>query len=260
MRGTLQARHLTKYYGALPAVRDVTFTLEPGQILGLLGPNGSGKSTTVSMLTGMREPSAGQILWDGTSIEPRIVDYKARLGYVPEEAHLYGFLSGREQLQLVGRLRRLRTDVLEHRIDALLHLFGLGGVGDQAISAYSKGMRQKVAIMAALLHDPDLLILDEPESGLDFAASLVLRHLIEILAARGKSVVYSSHVLDYVERLCGEVVVLHRGLVVAEGPVSQLRTRINEDASLETLVAELVVAADPRDTAQGIADVVGGLT
>ncbi len=260
MRGTIQALKLTKYYGALPAVRDVTFTVEPGQILGLLGPNGSGKSTTVAMLTGMREPSAGQILWEGTPIEHRIFDYKARLGYVPEEAHLYTFLSGRQQLELVGRLRRLPPAMLEHRIDALLRLFGLDAVGDQAISAYSKGMRQKVAIIAALLHDPDLLILDEPESGLDFSASLVLRHLIELLAARGKAVVYSSHVLDYIERLCGRVVVLHRGRVVAEGAMSQFRTRMNEDASLETVVAELVVAANPRETARDIADVVGGLT
>lgn len=260
MHATIQVLNLTKYYGALPAVRGVTFTVEPGQILGLLGPNGSGKSTTVSMLTGMREPSAGRILWEGETIENRIVDYKARLGYVPEEAQLYTFLSGREHLQLVGRLRRLPAAALAHRIDALLRLFGLDTVGDQAISAYSKGMRQKIVIIAALLHDPDLLILDEPESGLDFAASLVLRHLIELLAARGKAVIYSSHVLDYIERLCERVLVLHRGLVVAEGPVSQLRARIKDDASLETLVAELVVTANPRDTAQEIADVVGGLT
>jgi ABC-2 type transport system ATP-binding protein len=256
----IQVLNLTKYYGALPAVRGVTFTVERGQILGLLGPNGSGKSTTVSMLTGMREPSAGRILWEGEPIENRIVDYKARLGYVPEEAQLYTFLSGREHLQLVGRLRRLPATALAHRIDALLRLFGLDTVGDQAISAYSKGMRQKIVIIAALLHDPDLLVLDEPESGLDFSASLVLRHLIELLAARGKTVVYSSHVLDYIERLCERVLVLHRGLVVAEGPVTELRARITKDVSLETVVAELVVAVDPRQTAQEIADVVEGLT
>src|SRR5262249_11158199 len=153
----------------------------------------------------------------------RIVEYKTRVGYVPEEAHLYTFLSGREQLELIGRLRRMPTDLRNRKIGALLDLFGLTAAADQPISGYSKGMRQKTLIISALLHDPDLLILDEPESGLDLAASLVLRHLIPMLAARGKMVLYSSHVLDYVERLCSEVVVLHRGRTVAEGPVSRLR-------------------------------------
>ena len=257
MQGRLEARHLTKYYGAIPAVRDVSFTLQPGDILGLLGPNGSGKSTTVSMLTGLREPSGGAILFDGHNIADRLVEYKARVGYVPEEAHLYPFLSGREQLELVGRLRRLPAGLRTRKIGALLDLFGLASAADQAISAYSKGMRQKILIIAAVMHDPDLLVLDEPESGLDLAASLVLRHLLPILAARGKIILYSSHVLDYVERLCAEVLVLHRGRVVAAGPVARLRTMMQSDSSLEDLVAQLVTTVDPRGAACDIADVVG---
>ena len=257
MQARLEARHLTKYYAAVPAIRDVSFTVEAGAILGLLGPNGSGKSTTVSLLTGLREPSAGQIWFDGRSIADRLVEYKARVGYVPEEAHLYTFLSAREHLDLIGRLRRLSTPLRTRKIAPLLDLFGLTSAADQPISGYSKGMKQKVLLIAALLHDPDLLILDEPESGLDLTASLVLRHLIPILAARGKAILYSSHVLDHVERLCADVVVLHHGRIVAMGPVAQLRAMTQRNASLEEVIAELVTTVDPARTASEIADVAG---
>jgi ABC-2 type transport system ATP-binding protein len=257
MQAGLEARQLTKYYAAVPAIRDVSFTLEPGTILGLLGPNGSGKSTTVSLLTGLREPSAGQVWFDGRNIADALVEYKARVGYVPEEAHLYPFLSALEHLDLIGRLRRLPSRVRAHKIATLLDLFGLTGAANQPISGYSKGMKQKVLLIAALLHDPDVLILDEPESGLDLTAGLMLRHLIPILAARGKTIVYSSHVLDHVERLCAEVVVLHRGRIVAEGRVSELRAMTQRNASLEDVIAQLVTTVDPAGTARDIAEVAG---
>ena len=257
MQARLVAHRLAKYYAAIPAIRDINFSLQPGSVLGLLGPNGSGKSTTVSILTGLREPSTGQILFDGRPIADDLPAYKARVGYVPEEAHLYTFLSGREQLDLIGRLRRLTPTVRVRKIAALLELFGLTAAADQPISGYSKGMRQKILIIAALLHDPDLLVLDEPESGLDLAASLVLRQLIPLLAGRGKMILYSSHVLDYVERLCGEVIVLHRGQIVAAGPVARVRAMIEGEPSLEQVVAQLVTTIDPQRTARDIAAVVG---
>jgi ABC-2 type transport system ATP-binding protein len=253
----LEARHLTKYFSAIPAIRDVSFTVPPGTILGLLGPNGSGKSTTVSILTGLREPSAGQVWFNGINVADRLVEYKARIGYVPEDPHIYTFLSGREHLDLVGRLRRLPGSLRAHKIATLLDLFGMSGAADQPMSAYSKGMKQKVLIIAALLHDPDLLILDEPESGLDLTAGLVLRHLIAILAARGKTILYSSHLLDNVERLCAGVVVLHRGSIVAEGPVTQLRAMMQSSSSLEDVIAQLITTTDPEGTARDIADVAG---
>jgi ABC-2 type transport system ATP-binding protein len=251
----LDVRHLSKYYSAIAAIRDVSFSVAPGTVVGLLGPNGSGKSTTVSILTGLREASAGEVWFDGTNVATALVDYKARVGYVPEEAHLYSFLSGREHLQLVGRLHRIKEPLLVNKVGALLDLFGLTAAADQTMSGYSKGMRQKVLIVAALLHDPDVLILDEPESGLDLTAGLVLRHLIPVLAARGKTIVYSSHLLDRVERLCGDVVVLHRGSIVAQGPVPQLRAMIQSSTSLEDVVAELVSTLDPERTARDIAEV-----
>jgi ABC-2 type transport system ATP-binding protein len=256
MQDGLDARRLTRFYAGIPAIRDVSLALGRGQILGLLGPNGSGKSTTVSLVTGLREPSSGQILFDGRNISDNLVEYKARVGYVPEEAHLYSFLSGHEQLDLVGRLRRLPAALRSRKIASLLELFGMTSAADQPISAYSKGMRQKILIISALLHDPDLLVLDEPESGLDLTASLMLRHLIPILAARGKMILYSSHVLDYVERLCDRVIVLHRGRVVAEGPVQHVRTMMARESSLEEVVAQLVTTIDPRGTACDIADIV----
>lgn len=257
MQAGLEAHRLAKDYAAIAAIRDVSFAVPRGAIIGLLGPNGSGKSTTVSILAGLREPSEGYVRIDGRNVSADPAAYKARVGYVPEEAHLYTFLSGSEQLDLVARLRRLPHSLRARKIPALLDLFGLTSAADQPIGGYSKGMRQKILLISALLHDPDLLILDEPESGLDLAASLVLRHLIALLAARGKMVVYSSHVLDYVERLCDTVVILHRGRVVAQGPVHALRAMVRAESSLEEVVAQLVTTMDPERTASDIAAVVG---
>jgi ABC-2 type transport system ATP-binding protein len=252
----LEARHLVKRYSGSRVVDDVSFVVRPGEVLGYLGPNGSGKSTTVQMLTGLVEPSAGHVWFEDRRITADLVAYRRRLGCVPEEAHLYPFLSGREHLELMGRLRELPARLLSDRIGALLDLFGLGEAALQPISGYSKGMRQKVLIAGALLHDPDVVIFDEPESGLDVTAALMLRHLIRILAGRGKAVIYSSHVLEAVEKVCGRVIVLHRGKVVADDSVTALRA-LRSHSSLEQVFAELVSHADPERTAQSIADAVG---
>jgi ABC-2 type transport system ATP-binding protein len=251
----LEARHLVKRYAGSRVVDDVSFVVRPGEVLGYLGPNGSGKSTTVQMLTGLVEPSEGHVWFEDRRITADLVAYRRRLGCVPEEAHLYPFLSGREHLELMGRLRELPARLLAQRIGDLLDLFGLGDAALQPISGYSKGMRQKVLIAGALLHDPDVVILDEPESGLDVTAALMVRHLIRILASRGKAVVYSSHVLEAVEKVCERVIVLHRGRVVADDAVSALRS-LRANASLEDVFAELVSHRDPADTAAAIADAV----
>jgi ABC-2 type transport system ATP-binding protein len=186
-----------------------------------------------------------------------LIAYRKRLGYVPEEPHLYTFQSGREYLELVGRLRELPSDVLDRKIDALLDLFGLRTAADQTIGSYSKGMRQKVLIIAALLHDPDVLIFDEPDSGLDVTTTLVLRHLVRALARRGKAVLYSSHVLDIVEKLCDRVIVLHRGRVVADDSLASLEQLMTR-RSLEEVFAQLVLRDDPEQTARDVVDVVVG--
>ena len=224
-------------------------------MLGYLGPNGSGKSTTVKMLLGLVEPSSGSVFYDGRSIHKDLLTFRRHVGYVPEEPHLYPFLSGREYLQLVGRLREWPAELVDHKADALLRLFGLGASTEQAISSYSKGMKQKVLISAALLHDPAVLIFDEPLSGLDVTAAVVFRHLVQTLTARGKTILYSSHVLEVVEKVCSRVLVLHRGHIVAHDSIEHLRARLARD-SLEDVFRELVSQESPARVARDISDVV----
>ena len=253
----LEAQHLVKRFYGITVVDDVSFVVRPGEVVGYLGPTGSGKTTTGRMLTGLVDPSSGSILFDGRNIGDDPIAYRRRLGYVPEEPTLYPFLSAREQLRLLGRLRELPPAAMEKKMNALLELFGLADAAEQSISAYSKGMRQKVLIIAALLHDPDLLIFDEPDSGLDVTTSIVLRHLVHTLAARGKAVLYSSHILEVVEKLCTRVIVLHRGRIVAQDTVQHLRALMSHQ-SLEEVFAELVLETNPEQIARDIADAVAG--
>jgi ABC-2 type transport system ATP-binding protein len=239
----LEARHLTKYYSAIPAAQDVSFTVRRGEVLGLLGPNGSGKSTTVSMVTALLEPSGGTVLLDGADIRDDPLAYKAGLGYVPEEAHLYSYLTGPEYLRLVGELRGLPRTRLDGKIDRLLEIFNLYDDRYAPISAYSKGMRQKILISAALLHDPDIVVLDEPASGLDVTSMLVLRSLVQQLAAEGKMILYSSHELEIVEKVATHVLILHESRVVAYDSVSRLRD-LMKLPSLEQVFRKVVNVAD----------------
>ncbi|HEX2340956.1 MAG TPA: ABC transporter ATP-binding protein [Vicinamibacterales bacterium] len=251
----LEAVHLTKYYGALPAIRDVSFVLQPGRIVGLLGRNGSGKSTTVKIVTGLIQPSSGKVQLDGASIDTDPIAYKAQVGYVPEEAHLYQYLTGPEYLSLVGRLRGLPAGRLDEKIEAFLTLWGIEDARYAPISAYSKGMRQKVLLSAALLHDPRVVVFDEPNSGLDVTASLVLRSLVNALAREGKLILYSSHLLETVEAVCTNVVILHEGRVVAHDDVSQLRD-LMKMPTLEEVFRALVIETDVDRTAE---DLVGAM-
>jgi ABC-2 type transport system ATP-binding protein len=252
--GMLEARHLVKRFHGHAAVCDVSFALGPGEILGYLGPNGSGKSITIKMLTGLVEPTSGCVIYDGVDVTGGHLGFRSRFGYVPEEPHLYSFLSGREYLDLVAGLRELPSPDAAEKIEALLRLFGLAEAASQSISAYSKGMKQKTLLVAALLHDPELIILDEPESGLDVGSVLVLRHLVRALARRGKAILYSSHVVENVERLCSRVIVLSTGRIVLDGDVECIRT-VAPSGSLEEAFATLA-AVQPEAVAADIADIV----
>ncbi|HTI37358.1 MAG TPA: ABC transporter ATP-binding protein [Vicinamibacterales bacterium] len=250
----LEAQHLVKRFHGHAAVSDVSFTLAPGEILGYLGPNGSGKSITLKMLTGLLEPTSGHVVYDGRDVTGGDVEFRRCFGYVPEEPHLYPFLSGREYLDLVAGLRELPARESAEKIEALLDLFGLSDGAAQSISAYSKGMKQKTLLIAALLHDPKLIVLDEPESGLDVGSILLLRHLVRLLAGRGKAILYSSHVVENVERLCSRVIVLSAGRVIVDGSVNRIRT-VAPSGSLEESFATLA-AQRPDSVAAQIADVV----
>ena len=247
----LEARSLTKYYGPLPALRDASFIAKPGQILGYLGPNGSGKSTTVRMLVGLMEPSNGDVLWRGKSIFDDLPAYRKQLGYVPEEPFLYTHLTAPEYLRLVGGLRGVDDKVLERKIERFLKLFGLEDDQYSTLSAFSKGMRQKVMLASALLHNPELIILDEPFSGLDVSAALMLRSVIRSLADEGRTILMSSHVIEVVEQMCTDVVILSDGIVVAHDRVDRLRG-LQHDQSLEHVFVKLAVHENTEDTAKAI--------
>jgi len=249
----LDARGLVKRFGGVRAVDDVSFTVRPSEVLGYLGPNGSGKTTTVNMLVGLIQPTRGTVLFEGRDIWDDIVGYRRRVGYVPEEPNLYPYLTGREYLELVGQLRSLQAGELGRKITTLLRLFSLEPDSHSPLSSYSKGMRQKVLISAALLHNPDLLVFDEPMSGLDAASAVVFRHLIKLLARAGKMVLYSSHELETVERVANRVVVLHQGRMVAHDSVARLRDLMQLE-SLEEIFSELVFTEDPQAVAGRIVD------
>ncbi len=212
----LDARGLTKRYGGLLALDKVSFQLQRGEIVGYLGPNGSGKSTTVNIVVGLLEPSSGSIALDGRTLSDDPIAYKQKIGYVPEEPYLYTHLTATEYLTLVGRLRDIPEATLEKKIVKLLTLFQLHDSRYSTMAAYSKGMRQRVLLAAALMHNPDLLVLDEPFSGLDVNAGLLFRSLLTLLAANGRMILFSTHRFDMVEKLCSRVVILSSGRLVAE--------------------------------------------
>jgi ABC-2 type transport system ATP-binding protein len=251
----LELRNVSKDFRGIVAVDDVSFSARAGEITGYLGPNGSGKSTTMKIITTLIEPSAGEILFDGAPIQRDLIGYKQRLGYVPEEPHLYAHLSGLEYLGMVGLLRNLPPKTTAARIDGLLRLLSLHDDRHVPISAYSKGMRQKMLLAAALLHNPDLILLDEPFSGLDVGTALVLRGLIEELAARGKVVLFSSHELETVERVCSHVVILHRGKIVADDSIARLRT-LMALPTLEEIFSQLAIDQNTFAISREIADLI----
>src|SRR6266700_1543169 len=202
----LDVRGLTKKYRNRAVVDHVTFTVPDGQVTGYLGPNGSGKSTTVKMLTGLLPATSGQILWNGNDIRHDPIGFKRRLGYVPEEAYVYNHLSGLEYLELIGRLRQLPEALVSRKAGEMLRLLWLHEHRYTPISSYSKGMKQRVLIAGALLHDTDLLIFDEPLNGLDIASAMLLHKLIAELARQGKTIMYISHVLEVPEKVCSRVI------------------------------------------------------
>jgi ABC-2 type transport system ATP-binding protein len=251
----LELRGVSKRFLGISAVDNVSLLARPGEITGYLGPNGSGKSTTMKMITGLIEPTSGGIFFEGQPIQHDLIAYKQRMGYVPEEPHLYSHLTGLEYLAMVGHLRGLPPKTTAKRIDGLLRLFALHGDRHVPISSYSKGMRQKILLSAALLHNPDLVLLDEPFSGLDVGTALVLRSLIQELAARGKVVLFSSHELETVERVCSHIIILHRGKIVADDSIEHLRT-LMALPTLEEIFSQLAVEQDTAAISRQIVDLI----
>jgi ABC-2 type transport system ATP-binding protein len=255
MAGMLELRGITKKFSVFPVVKDVSFTVRPGEIVGYLGPNGAGKTTTIKMLAGLLEPTAGEILFDGRDIKQDMTAYKAKVGYVPEQSEIYPHLSAQEYLLMVGRLRYLRESPLREKIDGLMALFDLDRDMTSPLSSYSKGMRQKVLISAALLHNPDILLFDEPLSSLDVTTAMVVKDIIHYLARENKMILYSSHVLEVTEKLCTRVIIIHRGAIVANDSVENLR-HLMKVPSLEEIFSLLVVEEDTEAVARRVIEII----
>ena len=252
----LEAIALTKHYAGLPAVEDVSFSLRAGQVLGCLGPNGSGKSTTVKMLIGLLEPTRGQVLFRGEDIHRDLAAYRRLLGYVPEEANLYPYLTGWEYLDLVGTLRGMARPELERKSHEMLELLAMHPFRHAAIGGYSKGMRQRILLIAAILHGPEVLVLDEPLSGLDVISAQVIKSLIAAFGKRGKAVFYCSHVLEVVEKVCSHLLILRQGKTVAYDSMAGLQQTLGHE-SLERRFAHLVEETDTERIAQDLVEVMG---
>ncbi|HWG18488.1 MAG TPA: ABC transporter ATP-binding protein [Acidobacteriaceae bacterium] len=250
----LELRNVTKRFRGIPAVWDVSFAVKEGEVLGYLGPNGSGKSTTVKMIIGLMKPTHGKVFFAGREIHEDLAGYRAQLGYVPEEAQVYTHLSGFEYLQLAGRLRGMQEAVIERKARELLRLLSLEGAQHAPLTDYSKGMKQRVLIAAALLHDPKLIVLDEPLSGLDAVTARMMKDLLLLLAREGKAILYISHVLEVVERVCERVIVLDKGQVVADGSPRDLTSVMNLP-TLESAFAELVEQTNTERVAEEIVSV-----
>ncbi|HLK66141.1 MAG TPA: ABC transporter ATP-binding protein [Bryobacteraceae bacterium] len=252
----LDVRRLTKKYRHRAVVDEVTFTVPPGEVTGYLGPNGSGKSTTVKMLAGLLPATSGQILWNGSDIRHDLIGYKRSLGYVPEEAYVYPHLTGLEHLELIGRLRQLPERLVTRRANELLRLLWLHEHRYAPISSYSKGMKQRVLIAGALLHDPEFLIFDEPLNGLDITSAALLHELISELSRRGKTILYISHVLEITEKVCSRVIMLYQGKIVANDEVSRLRD-LMQLPSLDQIFRQLARQEDVGSAAREIVAVIG---
>jgi ABC-2 type transport system ATP-binding protein len=218
---------LAKSYGNQQAVKGIDLEIPAGQLVGLLGPNGAGKSTTIKMLTGMLAPTSGTAQVEGFDINREPLEVKRVVGYVPESGALFEALTAQEYLRFVASLYHIADDEAALRIARFAAFFDLDAdtLADKPLSAYSKGMRQKVVITSALLHNPRVVFFDEPLNGLDANAALSLKTLITSLAREGKTIIYCSHILDVVERMCERVVIIHEGRIVADGTVAELRER-----------------------------------
>jgi ABC-2 type transport system ATP-binding protein len=248
----VEARGLRKVYGEHIAVNDVSLTINRGEIVGFLGPNGAGKTTTIKMLTGLLKPTMGSAAILGHDIERDPIPAKAAFGYVPDTPNLYGKLRGWEYLRFMARLYRVPTAQAERRAADLLRLFDLTEAASDLIEGYSHGMSQKMALAGALVHDPQVLFLDEPTVGLDPRSARLIKDLLVQLGERGVAVFLSTHILEIAERMCDRVVIINKGTIVASGTLAELRSQ-GREGSLEDIFLSLTGGAEYAAIAEVLA-------
>ena len=223
MQTLIESTNLVKRYGDKIAADDVNFSVQGGEIFGFLGPNGAGKTTTIKMIVGLLQPTSGMVKVGGYDVQTQPLQAKAISGYVPDEPNLYARLSGREMLRFVGDLYNLPRQQVDRRIDELLKMFDLSQAGDDTIDSYSHGMQQKITLAAALVHDPKVLVLDEPTVGLDPKSARLIKDILRQLADRGAAIFLSTHILEIAERMCDRIGIINKGKLIAIGTMDELR-------------------------------------
>jgi ABC-2 type transport system ATP-binding protein len=254
---TIVASHLTKRFGNLAAVDDLSLEVGAGEVFGFLGPNGAGKTTTIRMLTGLVRPSSGSAVVAGFDVAAQPREVKRRVGYLAETPYLYAKLTGREFLAFMGGLYEVPAALMRTRAERLLHLFELGEKADDLVETYSHGMRQKLALAGALLHEPPVLFLDEPTAGLDPRSARLVKDLLVALVERGHTVFLSTHVLEIAKHLCHRVGIIDHGKVVATGTLDELRRQAQahvEALSLEDIFLQLTGGSEERELAAFLRD------
>lgn len=234
----LSLKGLKKSYGAKEVLKGIDLDVSSGQIIGYIGPNGAGKSTTIKLLLGLEEGYDGKIEIFGQKLQPGDYEYKRKIGYVPEIAELYDNLTAIEYLTFIGELYGMEASKAEVKAKRLMRAFGLDNVFYSRISSFSKGMKQKVMIISSLLHNPDLLFLDEPLSGLDANSVMIFKEILSRLAASGKTIFYSSHIMDVVEKISSRIILINGGKIVADGSFEELQKQ-NVEGSLEQIFNQL---------------------
>ncbi len=252
MTDAVRASGLRKVYGQHEAVAGIDLAIGCGQIVAFLGPNGAGKTTTLKMLTGLLTPTAGSAAIMGLDITTQPREAKARLGWVPDSPNLYLKLKGREYLEFIASLYRVDPAVANERAGELLRMFALEDAAGDLIESYSHGMRQKMALAGALLHDPDVLFLDEPMVGLDPRSARLIKDMLGQLRDRGTTVIFSTHILEIAERMCDAVVIIDRGRVIAQGSMDELRAR--SGGSLEDIFLSLTGGAEYAELASALVE------
>ena len=241
----IETHNLLKRYGDKVAVDNVSFDVHAGEVFGFLGPNGAGKTTTIKMIVGLLKPTSGSVKVAGYDIQTQAMQAKASSGYVPDTPNLYAKLTGRELLRFVSDLYNLDRTQMTHRIDELLRMFDLMNAADDTLDSYSHGMQQKASLAAALMHDPRVLVLDEPTVGLDPKSARLIKDILRQLADRGSAVMLSTHILEIAERMCDRIGIINKGQLVAVGTMDELRTLDKTgQTSLEDIFLSLTGGAE----------------
>ena len=246
----IETKNLVKQFGDKVAVNNIGFEVRGGEVFGFLGPNGAGKTTTIKMIVGLLQPTSGDVKVAGYDVQTQPMQAKAASGYVPDTPNLYMKLSAREFLRFVGDLYEMKRGKAEERIDELLKLFDLTDVRDDLIDSYSHGMKQKTALAAALIHDPKVLVLDEPTVGLDPKSARLIKDILRQLADRGAAVFLSTHILEIAERMCDRIGIIDHGNLVAVGTMDELRSMGKSGSSLEDIFLALTGGAEEAEIAE----------